>query len=103
MRILESSSISGQSGTDYPINMYPADMRFNDFIPGVFVLYADDQVLYMGHSDNVDIWLQKNDVLARLADKGFSRIGFIRNGNPARREEIVDDLGPVVNASLSSL
>lgn len=103
MRILESTSISGQSGADYAINMYPADMRFNDFIPGVLVLYADDAVLYLGHSDNVDAWLQKNGVLDKLADQGFSRIGLIKNGNPSRREDIVADLGPVVQAALSTL
>jgi hypothetical protein len=103
MRILESTTISGQSGDNYAVNMYPADMRFNDFIPGVFVLYAEDDVLYIDQSDNVDLWLQKNSVADKLSSKGFSRIGFIRNGNPARRQEIMADLAPVVQATLKEV
>ena len=103
MRKLGSTMVSGESGNSYPVNLYPADMRFNDFIPGVFLLYRGDEVLYAGHSDNVDLWLQKNDALGKLSEKGFSRIGFIRNGNPSRRSEILSDLAPVIDAVLKEI
>ena len=64
-------------------------MRFNDFIAGVFSLLTDDDALFMGESDNVDVWLQKNDAYGRLSDAGFARIGFIRNGNPAVRTALL--------------
>jgi hypothetical protein len=83
--------------------MYPADMRFNDFIPGVFLLYAEDETLYLDHSDNVDLWLQKQAVIERLGDEGFSRIGFIKNGSPVVRAAIVEDLKPVVSPKLEAL
>ena len=103
MRKLESTSIEGQSGKSYPINMYPADMRFNDFIPGVVLLFADNEPLYMDHTDNVDLWMQKQDVATRLGGEGFSRIGFIKNGSPEVRASIVEDLKPVVSPKLATL
>jgi len=90
MRIIESTTISGLSGKDYPINIYPSDMRFNDFIAGVYILFADDRTLYADHSDNVDLVLQKKQVATSL--EGLSKIGLIRMGNPDKRQTILDDL-----------
>ena len=103
MRKLESTSIEGQSGKSYSINMYPADMRFNDFIPGVFLLYAEGEALYMDHTDNVDLWLQKQGVAEKLIDDGFTQIGFIKNGSPEVRASILEDLMPVVSPRMASL
>lgn len=103
MRLIESTTIAGQSGKTYPMNIYPADMRFNDFIPGVFLLYADEQVLFLGDSDNVDAWLQRSDALGKLGDQGFSKIGFIKNGSPKVRASMVDDLGPAVSPALTEI
>ena len=90
MRLLESTTIDGVSGKSYPIKTYPADMRFNDFIAGVYILYAEDKTLYVGHSDNVDLVLQKKQVATALSD--LSTIGLIRMGNPKKRQAILDDL-----------
>lgn len=103
MRLIEKSERTGASGKSYAMNIYPADMRFNDFIPGVFLLLAEDNTLFMGESDNVDVWLQKNDAYGRLKEEGFVRIGLIRNGNPGLRAAIVDDLISTVSATHSQL
>ena len=103
MRKIESTTIKGESGESYPVNIYPADMRFNDFIPGVFLLFAGKETLYMSHSDNVDQWLQRRNPVTHLANDGFSSIGFIRHGNPEAREAIVADLGPAVSPRLKEL
>lgn len=91
MRVLESTTIDGQSGTSYDMKMYPADMRFNDFIAGVYILYSGDKTLYAGHSDHVDLVLQKKQVAQ--TQPGLSKIGLIRMGNPEKRQAILDDLG----------
>lgn len=91
MRLLETSEMRGRKGT-YRMNIYPADMRFNDFIPGVFLLLAGDRTLYIGESDNVDLFLQDNQVHEKLSLVGFDRIGFIRNGSPEVRAKILNDL-----------
>ncbi len=103
MRKIESITIKGESGESYPVNIYPADMRFNDFIPGVFLLFAGEETLYMGQSDNVDQWLQRQDPASNLANDGFSSIGFIKHGNPEARQAIVADLGPIVSPRLKEL
>ena len=95
MRLLESRRVKGQAGREYTMNLYPADMIFNDFIPGVFVLMTDgpdSKSVYIGESDNVDLWLRTNDVMVRLRAEGFARIGLIRNGSRSVREAIVADL-----------
>lgn len=91
MRLLETTTIEGSSGKSYPIKKYPADMRFNDFIAGVYILYGDDKTLFAGHSDNVDLVLQKKQVATNVSD--LTGIGLIRMGNPAKRQAILDDLG----------
>ena len=90
MRLLETTTIEGQSGSTYPLKLYPADMRFNDFIAGVYILYAGDKTLFADHSDNVDLALQKKQVASSQPD--LSGIGLIRMGNPAKRQAILDDL-----------
>lgn len=40
MRLIEKTELTGTSGKIYSMNVYPADMRFNDFIAGVFLLSA---------------------------------------------------------------
>lgn len=103
MRLIESTTIEGKSGERYAMNIYPSDMVFNDFIPGVFLLYAGDEVLFLGDSDNVDIWLRKNEVVTKLGDQGFSKIGFIRQGNPGKRAGIVSDLAGALEVRLSEI
>ena len=90
MRVLESTTVEGKSGKYYSIKMYPADMRFNDFIAGVYILYASGTTLYAGHSDNVDRVLQEKGVATAVP--GLSTIGLIRMGNPEKRQAILDDL-----------
>ena len=90
MRVLESTTIKGKSGKSYSMKVYPADMRFNDFIAGVYILFASNKTLYAGHSDNVDRVLQKKEVATTVP--GLSTIGLIRMGNPQKRQAILDDL-----------
>ena len=90
MRLLESTTIKGKSGKSYSMKVYPADMRFNDFIAGVYILSASYKILYAGHSDNVDRVLQKKEVAATVS--GLSTIGLIRMGSPEKRQTILDDL-----------
>lgn len=103
MRRLESTTIDGASGTAYDMNRYPADMRFNDFIAAVYILFADDKVLHVGHSDNIDFVLQKNKVAESLAGDGLSSIGVVRMGSPGRREQIVADLSEALSPSIDSI
>ncbi len=103
MRLIESREIEGKSGKAYAMNVYPADMRFNDFIPGVFLLMSADNTLYIGESDNVDVWLQKSEALSKLNDKGFDQIGFIRNGSAEVRAGILSDLAEVCSPELDNL
>ncbi len=103
MRKIETQELTGNSGKNYAMNVYPADMRFNDFIPGVFVLMSGEGTLFIGDSDNVDFYLQKNKVFDTLKDEGFERIGFIKNGSPAVRADIMDDIKPVLSPSKSEL
>lgn len=103
MRVLEATTIKGQSGDSYPVKMYPADMRFNDFIAGVYILFAEDKALYTGHSDNVDLVLQKSEAASKLADKGLSRIGLIRMGSPVKRQAILDDVNGSLEPELRAL
>ena len=90
MRLLEATTIEGASGHHYPIKMYPADMRFNDFIAGIYILFAGDRTLFAGHSDNIDLVLQKKQVANNVPE--LSTIGLIRMGNPDKRQAILDDL-----------
>ncbi|MBT4161764.1 MAG: hypothetical protein HOC70_08495 [Gammaproteobacteria bacterium] len=103
MRILEATSIEGQSGKSYPIKIYPADMRFNDFIAGIYILYAGNKALFAGHSENVDFVLQKSEAATKLADKGLSSIGLIRMGSPVKRQSILDDLQAELSAELTEI
>ena len=103
MRRLESTTIQGRSGETYSMNTYPTDMRFNDFIAGVYILFAEEQALYVGHSDNVDMVLQTSKVADTLKDQGLSKIGLVRNGSPTRREAILSDLSKALSPTLASL
>ena len=100
MRRLESTTIDGASGTAYDMNRYPADMRFNDFIAAVYILFAEDKALHIGQSDNIDFVLQSNKVAESLAGDGLSSIGVVRMGSPNRREQIVADLSAALSPSI---
>ena len=102
MRLLETSEMRGKNDS-YRMNLYPADMRFNDFIPGVFLLLAGDRTLYLGETDNVDLCLQKNQVLEKLSAEGFDRIGFIKNGSQKVRARILKDLASVLKPERDAL
>lgn len=104
MRLIETREVTGSSGKAYCMNVYPADMRFNDFIAGVFILLdTGEQAIFVGQSDNVDFFLQKNEILDRFKSKGFDRIGFIKNGSPEVRAKIIDDLTTVLKPKVAEL
>ena len=103
MRIIETREIDGATGKSYSMNVYPADMRFNDFIAGVFLLMAGDGTLLIGESDNVDMWLQKNEAASKLANEGFDKIGFIKNGSREVRQNMVSDLTEACSPKLAQI
>ncbi len=103
MRKIETQEIACPSGKCYSVNVYPADMRFNDFIPGVIVLFNEDKTLFITHSDNVDYYLQKNKVSSLFADKGLTAIGLIKNASKAVREAAIAELNTLLSPSVSEL
>ncbi|MDZ7684671.1 MAG: hypothetical protein U5O39_06395 [Gammaproteobacteria bacterium] len=89
---LGTRTMTGGSGNAYEFNVYPGNMVFNDFIPGVFAVCKDEDVLFMGESDNVDRAIQNNDKKQELEQKGFNRVCFHRVANPDKRKAAIDDL-----------
>ena len=99
MARLGTRTLTGKSGQDYTFNVYPGDMRFNDFIPGVYYVYSEggdgEGAVFLGESGNVDVTLQKQDK-SDWESKGFNRIAFHMNAKQSVRDGIVDDLMPVL-------
>ncbi|HKI73648.1 MAG TPA: hypothetical protein VJ998_03345, partial [Pseudomonadales bacterium] len=60
-----TTTLTGKSGKTYTMNVYPGNMQFNDFIPGVYLIShskADaDTPIYVGETDNIDRTLQQHE------------------------------------------
>ncbi len=98
---LGTSTLSGASGESYTFNVYNKDMRFNDFIPGVYyisrqTMNADNAVeekpIYIGESDNVDRSLHGHEKRACFEENEYNRISFYRTANAETRKAVVEDL-----------
>lgn len=103
---LGTTMLTGASGETYTFNVYNKDMRFNDFIPGVYYVsrqtlnsdHAVEEVpIYLGESDNVDRDLHSHDKRPCFEEKNFNRISFYRAANPDTRKAVADDLLKALN------
>ncbi len=99
---IETEHLTGQSGQGYTFNTYPADIRFNDFIPGVYLISrqeSDDTIhhVFLGETDNIDICLADHDSQACFDQHGYNRIAFCKNASREIRRAIVEDLLPVLD------
>ena len=105
MRKLETISMSGKSGKDYTFNVYPGDMRFNDFIPGVYYISKqlgdESSAIYLGESDNVDVTLQNHDKQSCFDEQNYNRVSFYKNASREVRESIVADLSSTLDLACS--
>ena len=107
MRKLGTKPYAGSSGKQYEFNVYPGDMRFNDFIPGVYVISQEeseesgenDAIVFVGETDNVDVQLQNHELQACFDEKGYNRISFYKNASRELRQSIVEDLVPMLKPS----
>ncbi len=101
MPVLETREFTGKSGKTYTMNVYPGDVQFNDFIPGVYYMSRvdgdEEQAVYLGESGNIDLTLKKHDKQECLDQHGYNRIAFYRNASKEIRDEVVDDLMPVLS------
>ena len=97
---LATRSLTGKSGKSYLFNLYRGDMRFNDFIPGVYyistVSTGDEKAVFLGESDNVDVKLQNHELQSSFDEHEYNRISFYKNASREVREAIVEDLMPVL-------
>ena len=100
-RKLATRTLTGTSGKEYSFNVYPGDMRFNDFIPGVYYIFREDDdgeaAIYLGESDNVDVSLRNHDKQACFDENNFNRVAFHMNASKSVREDIASDLGGVLS------
>ena len=101
MRKIGVTSMTGKSGKEYAFNVYPGDMRFNDFIPGVYYIskQVDDasSAIYLGESDNVDLTLRKHDKQSCFEEHGYNRVAFYKNASREVRESVIEDLSPTLD------
>ncbi len=101
MARLETRSITGKSGKEYAFNIYPGNMRFNDFIPGVYYVFKQEgdaeSAIFLGESGNVDVTLQAHDKQACFDEHGYNRIGFHMNASQEVRDGLMSDLTPVLS------
>ena len=92
MAKLGVKSMEGKSGTEYVFNVYAADMRFNDFIPGVYVIFRElpdrQEVIYIGESDNVDVTLQDHDKQTCFDEHQY----LYKNASREVRQALIGDL-----------
>ena len=97
---LGTTTLTGKSGKTYTLNVYPGNMQFNDFIPGVYLISRheneSDTAIYVGESDNVDVTLRKHDKQACFVEHKFNRIAFFRNASKEVRDAVVADLLPIL-------
>ena len=105
MRKLETISMTGKSGKEYAFNVYPGDMRFNDFIPGVYYISKqlgdESSAIYLGESDNVDVTLQNHDKQSCFDEENYNRVSFYKNASREVRESIVADLSATLDLACS--
>ena len=96
MAKLGTTTLTGKSGKEYTLNVYPGNMVFNDFIPGVFLVARNDEAIFLGESDNVDVTLRKHDKQDCFDKHNYNRIAFYRNASKAVRDDMLADLLPVL-------
>lgn len=98
---LGTTMLTGASGETYIFNVYNKNMRFNDFIPGVYYVSCqklnsdhavEEMAIYLGESDNVDHALQSHEKRACFEEHNFNRVSFYRAANPETRKAVADDL-----------
>lgn len=98
---LGTTTLTGKSGKQYTLNVYPGKMQFNDFIPGVYVISrneaGDDTAIYIGETDNIDQALRKHDKQACFDEHRYNRIAFLRNASRDIRQSVMGDLIPVLS------
>lgn len=102
MAKLGTTTLTGKSGKQYKLNVYPGNMQFNDFIPGVYLISRNDggetdAAIFLGETDNVDVTLRKHDKQACFDEHGYNRIAFYRNASKPVRDNVMADLLPVLN------
>jgi hypothetical protein len=101
MRKLGVTSLTGKSGKQYEFNDYPGDMRFNDFIPGVYFISKqvnnESTAIFLGESDNVDVTLQSHDSQPCFDENDYNRVSFYKNASREVRESIIKDLLPTLD------
>jgi len=93
------TTLIGKSGEPYTFNVYAGNMRFNDFIPGVYYISRqtnneEELSIYLGESDNVDVTLQNHEKQACFDRYQYNRVAFYKNASREVRQAIVDDLLP---------
>ncbi len=93
------TTLTGKSGEQYTFNVYAGNMRFNDFIPGVYYISREtnnekELPIYLGESDNVDVTLQNHEKQACFDDHQYNRVAFYKNASREVRQAIVNDLLP---------
>ena len=97
---LATRSLTGKSGKSYLFNVYKGNMRFNDFIPGVYYISTEsvgsEKAVFLGESDNVDVKLQNHELQQTFDEHQYNRISFYKNASREIREAIVEDLMPVL-------
>lgn len=92
MAMIGTCTMAGGSGDNYEFNVYASGVVFNDFIPGIFVVCKDDEVLLVGESDHVDHALSRHEKKPELEERGANRICFHRVANPAKRKAAMEDI-----------
>lgn len=100
MARLGTKLFTGQSGKSYLFNVYKGNMRFNDFIPGVYFITSEtdgnEKAIFLGESDNVDLKLQNHELQSSFDEHEYNRISFHKNASREVREAIIEDLLPVL-------
>ncbi len=95
------SVINGQSGKEYHLNVYTKDIRFNDFIPGVYLMSEMDSDgvehnIFLGETDDIYTLLKAHPDQAAIDSENYNRVSFYKNASREVRSSIVEDLMPVL-------
>lgn len=97
---LGTTTLIGKSGKSYTLNVYPGNVQFNDFIPGVYLIGRHDDAgetaIFLGETDNVDRTLHGHDKQACFDEHNYNRISFFRNASKDVRDGVIEDLLPVL-------
>lgn len=101
MRKLGTTTLTGKSGNAYAMNVYPGDVQFNDFIPGVYLIGRaegnDTAAIFIGETGNIDHTLRDHDKQSCFDEHGYNRILFYRNASKEVRDNVMADLQPVLS------